>query len=69
MVWLVMSERVDPRIEPETRRIASEMGIPTLTDVEWDIFFGRSAGTLSLQASNKMIAAYTAAESLARDKK
>lgn len=36
-----------------------------LTDAEWDVFFGRRIGRLSLQASNKMIAAYTAAQSIA----
>lgn len=66
---MFMSEQIDPRIEPETRRIASEMGMPMLSDLEWGIFFGRSAGTVSLEASNKMIAAYTVAESLARYEK
>lgn len=61
-----MAEQIDPRIELETRRIALEMGTPMLTDAEWDIFFGRRIGALSLSASNKMIAAYTAAQSIAR---
>lgn len=42
------------------------MGTPTLTDAEWDVFFGRRTGTLSRQSSYKMIAAYTAALSIAR---
>lgn len=61
-----MAEQINPRIEPETRRIASEMGMPMVTDAEWDVFFGRRIGKLSLQASNKMIAAYTAAQAISR---
>ncbi|WP_092300328.1 hypothetical protein [Bradyrhizobium sp. Ghvi] len=61
-----MVEQIDPRIEPATRRIASEMGMPVLTDAEWDVFFGRRIGVLSPQASNKMIAAYAAAQAIAR---
>ena len=61
-----MAEQIDPRIEPETRRIASEMGMPVLTDAEWDVFFGRRIGSLSLQASNKMISAYSAAQAISR---
>ncbi|MGT2434921.1 hypothetical protein ACU4GH_02625 [Bradyrhizobium betae] len=64
-----MADEIDPRIEPETRRIASEMGMPVLTDAEWDIFFGRRIGALSRQTSNKMIAAYAAAQSIARREK
>jgi len=42
-----MAEQIDPRIEPETRRIASEMGMPVVTDAQWDVFFGRRIGVLS----------------------
>lgn len=62
-----MAEQIDPRIEPETRRIASEMGMPVVTDAQWDVFFGRRIGVLSRQASSKMIAAYAAAQAIARN--
>jgi len=56
-----MVEQID-----ETRRIASEMGEPALTETDWDVFFGRRNGTLSPEASNKIIFAYTVAQSIVR---
>ncbi|GGI29164.1 hypothetical protein [Bradyrhizobium guangdongense] len=61
-----MAEQIDPVVESEARRVASEMGMPVLTDAEWDVFFGRRVGVLSLQASNKMMAAYAAAQAIAQ---
>ncbi|WP_271604600.1 hypothetical protein [Bradyrhizobium sp. CCBAU 11434] len=62
-----MPDEFDPRIEPEARRIADEMGNPKVTEVDWDVFFGRRTGALSVAASSKMLYAYTAARLVARE--
>ncbi|WP_140978382.1 hypothetical protein [Bradyrhizobium guangdongense] len=62
-----MPDEFDPRIEPEARRIADEMGNPKIAAADWDVFFGRRTGALSLAVSSKMIYAYTAARLVARE--
>lgn len=63
----ISDDQIDPKLEPAARRIASDMGDPVLTDADWDIFFGRLYGILAPEVSLKMICAYAAARSLARE--
>lgn len=59
-------EKVDTSIEPETRRISSEMGEPTINEVDWDVFFGRCNGKLSPEILNKLVYAHAVAQSIER---